>query len=1348
MGSFLDFIKLKQIIPRRRMYNSILVIIISSTIFVGSLSVIYDLNSVSTDFLGDEENVVVIFNPDASTPFTSMIPEILESSLQGLPGIIQTSPEILQPIVVGDFPIYLRAGRFSSMVAFDETGKLAQEDGPNDIKGTSAIIGENLAKRLGLAIGDRVTLDSIITEKSLDVKVVNILENSFYNDEILVSLPVGRFLSTAQNYQVGHIRVKYDPAVISEKDIFEIALKEYSISLNFFLGNVSNNFKDYVVKIYENESTYPIISSTLKPSMKFFLTPNIYRVEVTKQNGKVVPTNFSQIFGLYSDVAVNVQVQNIRFKKTFATVNHGVPISSLRYVIRSDVDNFEIDGTFNTSGMTDLTLDYGRYNLTVFYLEDTRQYDILVNNTKKEVLDLNIPFRQIRLSDLVNGSVLLEKEFSLLLGPFNYPFRVLLDGIEIFKESGEIGDYLVEVTAGLGNHSLVIENMILNRSVIQWEFTVDDTYSIEVESGIVEYSHYLPGETIGYISRAIRMDSVEISINDKIVEFGLIGDSYQFNLPTTSGFYTIDFRGTTWTNKLVNFQREIIVDNYNKSLGWVAPVEKLPLTNGDTARIWSREPLSIEDQNWVLEREIDNYYRLTPAYTDVNEYLGISSVNFSSGRSLSIYPVLSYWDLVQFVDESGNGIDISGTYQGDLLAVDFDELLLDIDLDTYNASLGNRTVVPIPDTTTQFSFNLTNKVTGGSEIMVIQVIDSTSSSDIPVLKSPVRNRVFSEVVPIQPLTDNITVQIQWTNGTTYYSTTVQADESMGLRIPFGSWILNVSDTSNTTLYAIERLIPSVGNYQTKGEIIQFTQGYYQGTAGETIPLFRSNRYYRDTLTFLGMQSIPSPNFVGYTITNSSLLEVGVGNFTSGIYTIDYLNGTVSSDVLIDLLEIYTNEKEVNIKFEGIDLFNQSFVISENLFLNQPFLIHTYILSDRSGVGLSEGIFEITEVGSQYVHTIEFNSSISEFQIPLLNTSLSYRVYDAAMNPILFDVKNLDSVNHEVRIGDISLNFTYSLPNLNRSGIYSGYVFYKKVGTSLWLDMDMGHNQYLSLAPGQYNFEFRIGEFTVNYTALIEESQTFQIDFPVVTKTLKLILIENPKDSSVEVSVYHPALDRKLVPIKIGSSPNTWVIPDVPLGEVQLYFKGEIIEYLTDFELNSTRVSQYSVYYLDQAAVLQQNLVTGYNKPQLRNGQYGLAQNSDYLNKYLEGSLSIINLILITEVMIVFIISFVNISIFLRSVTEESIQELKIMRSLGYSHFWTFYSFAKGLIAFGIIASLLGQIFAGFLIDFFISSNALIIFGHLFTPEVNQPAIIFGNFIFTILVTLSSAANAYRDLVKI
>ncbi len=225
--------KFPSIIPKSRLTLALVAIFLTATILGSSTSLLYSVQESSTSFLATQENIVVISNTKATTPFTSAVPLAMIETINQIDGVLLTSPEIL---LLGSSKGYSVMGRGVYPDNFTQLNEIRMIKGKipsfNDTVGIA--LGKNLAKILGIGIGDTFKFVSAV-QTSVSIFVVRgIFESGgLLDDEFLVSIIAAAPISRVNAGEVTHIQVKIDTAIISKEEFQEIIFS--SFELNVFL---------------------------------------------------------------------------------------------------------------------------------------------------------------------------------------------------------------------------------------------------------------------------------------------------------------------------------------------------------------------------------------------------------------------------------------------------------------------------------------------------------------------------------------------------------------------------------------------------------------------------------------------------------------------------------------------------------------------------------------------------------------------------------------------------------------------------------------------------------------------------------------------------------------------------------------------------------------------------------------------------------------------------------------------------------------------------------------------------------------------------------------------------------
>ncbi|MBS7649160.1 FtsX-like permease family protein, partial [Candidatus Bathyarchaeota archaeon] len=181
-----------------------------------------------TAYLGEEEDIVAIYNIRSSTPFTGLVPIYLAERISLMNGILASSPEVIVPCVIKGEALFLRGvlpkefTRLNPLTILE--GDMLNLDDIN-----SVIVGRNVAEKLGLKPNNRVLALGVLADRHLELQVKGIFTTrSAMDDEVLAPLYVGQWLRRADYGQVTLIRFKIDRSLVNPDAIFEEVSKETS----------------------------------------------------------------------------------------------------------------------------------------------------------------------------------------------------------------------------------------------------------------------------------------------------------------------------------------------------------------------------------------------------------------------------------------------------------------------------------------------------------------------------------------------------------------------------------------------------------------------------------------------------------------------------------------------------------------------------------------------------------------------------------------------------------------------------------------------------------------------------------------------------------------------------------------------------------------------------------------------------------------------------------------------------------------------------------------------------------------------------------------------------------------
>ena len=237
----------------------------------------------TTSYLGESDDILVIFNPQASTPYTSILPLELAETIKTVYGVIDVSPEVMTAAVYKDKAVYFRGVDVNK---FSEFTDIQYIDGykldENDTYEVS--IGINFAERNNLEIGDFFAIFSTRSDSAIELKVKSIFRTgTILDDEIIAPLWIGQFFTFENFSRVTHIRVKIDTNLVDKEAIREKITSEHSLRI-----------------MIDTPDSLEILNSTI------YISSSKGTMELYPENTNIVDLNLS--FGEYE---IQAEIENI-----------------------------------------------------------------------------------------------------------------------------------------------------------------------------------------------------------------------------------------------------------------------------------------------------------------------------------------------------------------------------------------------------------------------------------------------------------------------------------------------------------------------------------------------------------------------------------------------------------------------------------------------------------------------------------------------------------------------------------------------------------------------------------------------------------------------------------------------------------------------------------------------------------------------------------------------------------------------------------------------------------------------------------------------------------------------------
>ncbi|MEM2513852.1 MAG: FtsX-like permease family protein [Candidatus Bathyarchaeia archaeon] len=215
-------------LKRGRILTLMIVLTISSMLFSMTLFSLLGFYRGLGAYLGEEESIIVVYDRKSRTPFTGLTPAFLAEKIKGVNGVLVCSPEVIVPCAIRGETVFLRGvipkefAEISRLTIID--GSMLESEDLNH-----AIAGRGVAERIGLRVGSRMLVVSVLSDVCLELKIRGIFESgSILDDEIIAPLHVGQWLRGTDYNHVTIIRAKVNAKADVREEILGAIAEEAS----------------------------------------------------------------------------------------------------------------------------------------------------------------------------------------------------------------------------------------------------------------------------------------------------------------------------------------------------------------------------------------------------------------------------------------------------------------------------------------------------------------------------------------------------------------------------------------------------------------------------------------------------------------------------------------------------------------------------------------------------------------------------------------------------------------------------------------------------------------------------------------------------------------------------------------------------------------------------------------------------------------------------------------------------------------------------------------------------------------------------------------------------------------
>ncbi len=592
----LDFRRfiLYNILPRNRMLIAFTGFFLSSIIISGSTVLLSSMLLATQDYLGETDDIIIISNPEAATPFTSTLPLDIAEATRAVPGVLAVSPEVIAAAVYENKAVYLRGVDTSTF--WDMTSIVSLRGSLIDLDDHYGItIGANFARTEGLDIGSLITVFSTRTSSALELKVKSIITtHSLLDDVIIAPLWIGQFLAFETYDYISHLRVRIDPSLTNRDLLTDIVTGHHqlTVSLSSYNATITRYNASLIVQTVAGRK---VLTTPFIDNSSIVLSLPFREYVLTVDMGGIFSDTYSII--LATDRTVDIFLPYIQREITIRTLSdEDEPIGGRRVQFR----NYDQDESFSSHvyqvytdelGFATLSLPNGTYVATTDFANITTSH-IFTTSFNQSYFEFIVFYKHpiLHARNFVNNSLIIGDSITFDVACssgydiFYYHGNEYPSVSTYYKYDRRSSPYPLTLPFSPGEHNITFyafNNFFTgNRSVHYAELRLFFTVlpSIPTDSPFLSFmngSHLLPGTALT-INSSYSFGSPLYYRWFATDDFILVSN-YSFLAPDLRGIYRLDFSLSPLSNSSIIGSFFFVVD----------PSEVLVGTFGSSSNVYS-----------------------------------------------------------------------------------------------------------------------------------------------------------------------------------------------------------------------------------------------------------------------------------------------------------------------------------------------------------------------------------------------------------------------------------------------------------------------------------------------------------------------------------------------------------------------------------------------------------------------------------------------------------------------------------------------------------------------------------------------------------------------------------------
>jgi len=1281
-----------------------LTIVFSSAIFFASLAIFYSFSNIFDDIYGDYENVVVVYDQNANTPFTSSVSKSLKTVFEEIDGVKIVSGELIAPVIVKNQPSYIRGvdwEAFSSIVQIKNIeGEIFAENDKS-----SVIIGKDLAERLDIEIGDFINLDGTIRNRNMVAKVKGIITTDTKRDEeIITSLDLSRGLSAKVN-DYTHLLVSYDPKIISEVELINFYSKLYEIKINARILNGSQ-FPPYWQLDILNHNNELIHTKINEGEVSVFLPLGEYQF-IGIFNNRISP---KYKFLIEDNMELIIDIDKKVFEFDFTVYDHNQEYTpNIFYDIINTRQEISASGYTDLDGYAKLELIEEGYYIR-FWKEDIHQsfYFVVLNTSSQFFYLEEFTGFDIKINGLYNGSIIPDKSGIFTLNKYSPHVKAFLG----YKPLS-IYNNLISYDTVYGSKVLKIE--YFNKTIL-YNFNIVESLNYLQPIGFSNNSHHRPNSTLSFnftgLDKSLKIETSLCynSINHTVSSENIL----EFTIPNTiQGHCSIDINAHSTSGLSYNASYIIFVETNASDFGFQSINNRFSIIQGDQIPIWHNKPIQFVKFNDTTLEILNSQINTTSL--SIGNYQVY--FNYNDSYHLSQYKI-------EITDTYSNQIIIKNDtlssllsenipWYSDNLQVDFDPYQFEIFISTsnYHLKINPNQNFPIKINLEEVTTIQIHQLLTNYRENISLVASPTLNQFVPIINNEFIHGFSTGMIDLQSYyDDNLTWSFDYYNENNQLNQNIRPliNENRSAQLQPGTWQLTIYGSIHTSTLSVRVWVQNWTTQVNSSQDMMLINRNNKIYLNESLIFIQLNNaiYFNTDTQFIGYFRIAptSDPFAGFNVTSDMNITIMM---KESIFDARFQiqNGEEFS-------RVYKYNGSELISFEKIGIYYIN-VTAIDYFGNILNTTRMYLI----GINKTYSHLEpLTGHQTEEKYSLSILSLSSGQQV---NFSSHKRLFNLQLFPgriyIEIKYKNIISKNYvdipytndTFSFEGAFLNKKISIFNQNTGRIvpFSGNLNITSLDTGQNFIMRYDKTLYLNIQPGTYKLEAKFVANSGYLETTLSTIENLILPGILINDSGSVQIVNSEFVVPNNIQVVHELTEvTRIVTLQDGF----FQLIDFPIGWVNVHLRVGNYEFILKGWFQPPIQDNLLVLTVDAELIDIGDWASS-------KGTLLLSGTGELSGNALKGPLGFIIAIVVVQVIIISTALLVNMSGVFAGYISENKREILIVRNIGFTKNQIIFSLLRNFIKIGFSAVVFGILLGFCLTEILFMTNNTILFGHKFKP---------------------------------